>query len=151
MATFTVSETIHAPTMDVWAALADVGSIHVWNPGVKSSHCTSEQDTGHGASRHCDLGGDRYLEEQVVEFDRGQRLTMRVTGSNLPFARADIRFVLEPEETSTRVTIQPDYALKYGPVGVLMDRLFVQRTYRKGMNALLKGLKEHVESALRTA
>jgi uncharacterized protein YndB with AHSA1/START domain len=151
MAAFNVSETIHAPAEAVWAALADIGSIHVWNPGVKDSHSIGDRDTGHGASRHCDLDGDRYLEEQVVEYDPGTRLTMRITESNLPFARADVQFVLEPKESSTRVTVRPDYTLKYGPVGVVMDRVFVERTYMKGMKAPLRGLKEHVESALRAA
>jgi uncharacterized protein YndB with AHSA1/START domain len=151
MARFNVSETIHAPAEHVWAALEDIGSIHVWNPGVKNSHTTSDHDTGHGASRHCDLGGDRYLEEEVVDYDPGTRLTMRITESNLPFVRADIQFVLDPGETSTRVTVRPDYTLKYGLVGVVMDRVFVERTYKKGMKALLRGLKGHVESALRAA
>jgi len=146
MAKFTTSTVIHAPREETWAALADIGSIHVWNPGVKDSHTISEKGSGLGASRHCDLGGRNYLQEEVVEYDQGERLTMRITESNLPFAHADIRFFLKPEETSTRVVVQPEYELKFGLVGTLMDRLFVRRRYKKGMQALLRGLKRHVES-----
>lgn len=150
MATFTTSTIIHAPREEVWAVLADIGSIHSWNPGVEHSHTTTEKDSGLGASRHCDLGGRNYLEEEVVEYEQGEKLTMRVTDSNLPFAHANIRFFLEPEETSTRVILQPDYELKFGLVGELMDRLFVRRSYEKGMQALLRGLKRHVESEVQT-
>lgn len=151
MANFTTSTIIHAPREEVWTALADIGSIHAWNPGVKHSHTTTEKDSGLGASRHCDLGGRNYLEEEVVEYDQGERLTMRVTESNLPFALADIRFLIETEEASTRVSVQPEYELKFGLLGVLLDRLFVRRSYEKGMQALLRGLKRHVESEVQTA
>lgn len=151
MANFTSSTVIHAPTEQVWAALADIGSIHVWNPGVKDSHVTSDRDSGLGASRHCDLGGGNFLKEEVVEFERARRLTMRVTESNLPFARADVGFDLQPEDESTRVTVRPEYELKYGPLGVLMDRLFVRRSYEKGMRSLLRGLKRHVETEVHAA
>lgn len=151
MTEFSESTIIHASSERVWEALADIGSIHVWNPGVKSSHTTSDLNSGLGASRHCDLGARHYLEEEIVEYEPGETLTMRIVDSNLPFAHADIRFVLEPEATSTRVAVQPQYELKYGPVGQLMDRLFVRRTYEKGMRALLGGLKRHVESERQTA
>lgn len=146
MTTFTTSTTIDAPRARVWAALADIGSISAWNPGVVDSHTTSEEPTGLGASRHCDLGGRNYLDEQVVEFQDGEAITMRIVDSNLPFEHADIHFTLESDGSGTRVTVSPEYRLKFGPIGRLMDRLVVRRTYEKGMDALLRGLKRHLES-----
>jgi hypothetical protein len=43
------------------------------------------------------------------------------------------------------VTVAPDYSLKGGIVGVLMDTLVVRRMYVRGMEAMLSGLKKHVE------
>jgi len=146
MATFTKTTVINAPKPAVWATLADIGSISVWNPGVKASHETSDAASGLGSTRHCDLGGRNYLDEEVVEFDEGTVITMRIVGSNMPFAEADIRFTLEEQQSGTEVSVTPDYRLKYGPVGVAMDKLMVQRTYEKGMSGLLRGLKRHVES-----
>lgn len=147
MSTFTTSTTIDAPREHVWAALADIGSIHVWNPGVKASHSTSEQESGLGATRHCDLGGRNFLDEEVVAFEAGEALTMRITKTNLPLQDVHIRFRLESAGEATRVTVSPDYRVKFGPLGAVLDRLFVRRTYEKGMGALLGGLKRHVESA----
>lgn len=146
MATFTVSTVIDAPADQIWAALADIGSISVWNPGVKNSHLTSELDAALGATRHCDLGGRNYLDEEVVEFATGEALTMRITKTNLPFRHADIRFRLEPHGEATQVSVSPEYQLKFGPVGRLMDLVMVRRSYEKGMKALLRGLKRHVET-----
>ncbi len=151
MATFTETVTIHAPIGEVWDTLADVGSIHAWNPGVKDSYIITEATTGLGARRHCDLGGRNYLEESVVSFVEREQLTMRIDESNMPFARADITFDLLSHGDATQVSVTPDYALKYGPVGALMDRLAVRRIYRKGMASLLRGLKRHVETAASAA
>ena len=146
MHTFSRHIHIDAPPEVVWHTLADIGSIHVWNPGVRDSHATSEEPTGLGATRRCDLGGRTYLDERVVGWEPMRRLTMRIEDTNLPFAHADIRFTLEPEGKGTRVGVSPEYRLRYGPLGALTDRLFVRRTYARGMDALLAGLKAHVET-----
>ena len=146
MATFTTSTIINASVDQVWATLADIGSIAVWNPGVRESHLTSDADACLGATRHCDLGGRNYLDEEVVEFVAGEALTMRITKTNLPFQHADIRFRLEPQGMVTHVSVSPEYRMKFGPIGALLDQMMVRRSYEKGMQALLRGLKRHVEA-----
>ena len=147
MSTFTVETVVDAPADRVWAALADIGEIHVWNPGLVDSHVEGDQATGVGAARHCDLGGRNYLKESVVEWKPGHALTMRIVETSLPFDSADIRFRLEPADGSTRITCEPEYRLRFGPIGSLLDALYVRRTYRKGMQELLASLKRHVETA----
>ena len=44
------------------------------------------------------------------------------------------------------VTITPDYALKFGPVGVIADLLFARRQMKKGMADMAAGLKYHIET-----
>ena len=74
---------------------------------------------------------------------------MRIIETNMPMT-ADIRFRLAAEGDSTKVSVSPEYRVKYGPIGSLMDVLFVRRTYEKGMRALLAGLKRHVEAEVST-
>ena len=150
MSSFATEIKIDAPIDDVWEVLGDVGAIYRWNPGVVKSHLTTDEGTGVGACRYCDLGGKNYLDEKVVEWQAGERLTMRITGTNLPFKSADIRFRLRAEDESTVVSVSPDYALKFGALGTLLDRVYVRRSYLKGMNALLAGLKRYVENKERS-
>ena len=145
MSSFATEIKIDAPVDVVWEVLADYGAIYRWNPGVVASHVTTEEGTGVGACRHCDLGGRNYLDEEVIEWENSQRLTVRIVGTNLPFKSADIRFTLRPESGGTVVTVAPLYELKFGLLGKLLDRLYVHRTYEKGMKALLAGLKDYVE------
>jgi uncharacterized protein YndB with AHSA1/START domain len=146
MSEFSTSIGINAPSDRVWAALADIGNIYLWNPGVRASHLTSDEKLGVDTSRFCDLGRGNYLDEMVVKWDAGKALTMRVTGTNLPFKAVDIRFTLEPNGDSTIVTVSPQYTLKFGLLGKIFDRVYVQRSYRNGMENLLAGLKEFVEA-----
>ena len=98
MENFSTETTIQAPRATVWATLADFGGIYRWNPGVVKSWSTSDLGEGVGASRHCDLGGRKYLDEDIVEWVPEEKLTVRVTDTNLPFKRADIRFATSSGE-----------------------------------------------------
>ena len=148
MSQFSTETTINAPLAEVWRVLADIGTIAKWNPGVITSHNTSESRAGLGATRHCDLGGRNYLDEAVVHWEPQEALTMRITGTNLPFAAADIRFTLREENGATAVTVSPIYKLKMGPLGALLDKVYVRNNYRQGMEALLAGLKAYVEAEM---
>ncbi len=145
MTTFSEQIGIRSDKSRVWGALADIGSIHRWNPGVADSRLTSEGEVGLGSERRCELGGKNYLDEKVVEWTHGETLTMRIIKTNLPFKSADIRFTLEQQGSQTLVTVSPAYILKFGFLGRLMDWVFVRWQYRKGMANLLKGLKQYVE------
>ncbi len=145
MPSFAVSATIRAPASAVWATLADIGTIADWNPGVVESRLTTGQRGGMGAGRYCALPGQAFLEERVVEWEPDRVITFRIVDSNLPFKTADIRFTLDESARATTVTVTPHYRLQWGPLGSLLDLLFVRRTYRKGMLALLAGLKLRAE------
>ena len=145
--TFSESTMIKTAPADVWHVLADIGSISDWNPGVKESHVINQSASGVGTQRYCGLGGRNYLHESVVGMEEARSLTMRIDETNLPFKSADIRFTLEPVGAGTWVTVSPEYELKYGVFGRLLDRVMIRTKYRRGMAALLRGLKDQVENA----
>lgn len=144
MTTFIETIEIHAPAARVWDTLADVGAIAEWNPGLVGSHTTNNA-TGLGATRYCDIDGKQNLDELVVHFEPMHAITFRITRSTLPFRSADIRFTLVPKAEHTIVTVSPIYELKYGFVGRFLDRTFVSAAYKKGMRGLLAGLKAQTE------
>ena len=145
MSQFSTDIIINASREEVWSVLSDIGTIAQWNPGIKESYATSEQPDGPGATRFCDLGGKNYLNEEVVQWKYCEKLTLRIIESNMPFESADIHFTLEDEAGRTKVTAAPEYRIKYGLIGQLMDRYYVRNFYEKGMQNLLRGLKEYIE------
>ena len=130
----------------VWAVLADIGNIALWNPGVVRSEQTTPGEVSKGSCRYCNLGGKNYLNERLIVFEPPKIMTIRVTETNLPFAHVDIRFFLIPSEGKTLVKVSPQYQLKYGFLGRLLDLIVVRSQYQKGMKGLLSGLKEYVEN-----
>ena len=145
MSTFSESIVISAPLFRVWNTLADIGRIHEWNPGVVASSKTTPGEDGIGASRHCELGGKHYLDEEVVEWEPQGALTMRITATSLPLESADIRFTLVGHGHRTTVTVSPTYSVKFAWIGHVLDRVAVRSQYRRGMARLLRGLKQHIE------
>ena len=129
----------------VWDILADIRNIARWNPGVVRSRLTTHGEVRVGARRHCNLGGKKYLDEEVIEFEKPHRLTMRINDTNLPFKAAEIRFTVEPQGDKTLVRVSPKYQLKFGLFGSILDKIMVRSQYRKGMQELLRGLRNYVE------
>ncbi len=151
MATFTESIEIAASPNSVWGTLVDIGSIAEWNPGVVASRCTSGGEVDLGSKRICELGGRNYLDEEVVEFVHQRRIAFRINDTNLPFAHAVIRFTITPAGDHSYVEVSPEYRLKYGALGKLMDALMVRRMYRAGMVDMLRGLKRYLEAPVAEA
>ena len=147
MPRFSTQVRIDAPKEKVWEVLADLGAIYKWNPGVAHSHATSDSTSGEGATRHCDLQRKSdYLEERAFDWREGEGYKIDIYETNLPLKRNVVEFTVEADGDGTIVTATPDYELKFGPLGVLLDRLFAGRQFRKGMIDLLAGLKYHVET-----
>lgn len=150
MGTFKKETRIDASKEQVWEVLADLGSIAEWNPGVTASHSTSESPQGEGATRHCDVKGmggkSAYLEERAFDWREGEGFKIDIYESNLPIKRNVVTFAIAESGGGTIVQVSPDYQLKFGPIGSLMDKLMVRRQFEESMERLLAGLRDHVES-----
>lgn len=150
MSTFSTRIQINAPKEKVWEVLAELGDIYKWNPGVSHSYSTSEINQGEGVTRHCDLQSSGrnigYLEERAIDWREGEGFKIDIYESNMPIKRNIVAFSIEADGDTSVVTVSPDYEIKYGPVGKLIDLLVARRQLKKGMNELLAGLKYYVET-----
>ncbi|MCB1917433.1 MAG: SRPBCC family protein [Rhodocyclaceae bacterium] len=145
MSRFEETLTLSVTAGRAWAALADIGRIAEWNPGVVTSHRLDSGEVGTGARRRCELGGGAYLEEAVARFAPGREISFVITATNLPLASAEIHFRVAARDGGCAVTVAPEYRVQCGIVGRLADPLLVRPAYRHGMRRLLAGLKAHLE------
>lgn len=80
---------IDTPRQKVWKVLADFGNVYLTSPNITKSYATSDQETGLGATRHCDLtlfGAN--LEERIVGWDEGHSLKIDIYDwENLPIIK----------------------------------------------------------------
>ncbi len=139
---------IEAPKHRVWEVLADLGSIYKWNPNVSYSYSTSESGGGEGATRHCDVQAPvkGYLEERAFDWREGEGFKIDVYDTSFPTKSNVVQFRVKADADSTIVEVMPEYRLKFGFFGTLIDRLLVGRQFQKGMEKLLAGLKHYVET-----
>ena len=141
MRTIELERNIEAPQSDVWGVLADFPNIASWNTGVKKSFSTSDATEGVGAQRHCDLAPAGALEETIKVWEPEARLEISIDSARgLPIRHGLARFVLEPSEIGTRVTVAYSYQPRFGFLGQLMGSLVMDGQLTKGFTGFLKDL-----------
>ena len=143
----TAARTINAPKAAVWEVLADFGNVANWTSQVQTSYTTSDESTGLGATRHCDLAPLGQLEESIVDFIPEQRLGISIdSAKRLPIKSAISAFELrEIDAETTEVTMTTDPKLKGGPIAPLLRKLAGGRL-NKSQDALLADLAVAAEA-----
>ncbi len=138
---------INAPRSEVWEAIADLGDVDVFHPGVTKSYYTSEQTEGVGASRRCELKPMGSVDERAIDWRPGESVTLEVKPGPMgpPFKWAQGRMWVAEDGDGTRAGLEFEYRLKFGPIGLLLDRLVMRRQFEKMIPAVLRGLKDHLE------
>jgi hypothetical protein len=146
MTVLTNSIHIEATPARVWATLARLDALHEYDPGICKSEIGSERPSGLGADRRCDIAGGGWFRERVTLWEPERELEFTLYDCTLPVRSLRHRYTLTPERGGTRVDQTQEYALKYGPIGVVLDALVVRRKWDAGVRSFFAGLKRHVEA-----
>jgi hypothetical protein len=143
-----LSNTIHiaAPPGRVWAALARLDALCEYDPGIAKSELLSEARAGIGADRHCEIKAGGWFRERVTLWEPERELELTLYDCTLPVRRLRHHYVLTPERGGTRIDQTQEYALKYGPIGAVLDALVVRRKWDAGIKSFFGGLKQYVEA-----
>ncbi len=131
--------------LTVWNILSDIGAIENFNPTVKKSFCTSEEKSGIGASRHCDLLPMGSVEERVTRWEKGKMLSMEIYESKGTPMLGEALFTLSKEGDGTLATMKLDYKMKGGFAGKFMG-LMMRGKLERTVEGILSGLKTHSET-----
>jgi uncharacterized protein YndB with AHSA1/START domain len=143
-----LKNTIHiqAPPERVWEVLAKLDALHEYDPGIATSALRSEQRSGLGADRQCDIKSGGWFRERVTGWEPVRELELTLYDCTLPVRRLRHHYVLTAEHGGTRVDQTQEYTLKYGLVGAVLDALFVKRKWDAGVKSFFAGLKQYVEA-----
>jgi ligand-binding SRPBCC domain-containing protein len=137
--------TIAAARPAVWQTLTTLDLLDRYDPGVRSSRVVSEQASGLGAERRCELRPAGWFVERVVAWQPEQVLAFELVTCSLPVAHLRHDYTLTEQDGSTVVTQVMTYELTYGPVGRLLDAVMMRRQWDRGVKGFLAGLKQTVE------
>ncbi len=135
----------NCPPARVWALLGDLEAVPLYNPTVRAAKVQGEQHSGIGAMRACELNPKGRVVERVTHWEDGRAVGLEVVESDWPihFMRWVTR--LEPEGSGTRITQQLDYAVKFGPLGWLLDRVVMKRKLTTTIDDVFANLVKHAE------
>lgn len=129
----------------VWAALADFGSIAAWAPDVDHSCLLSDQARGIGATRRVQLGRTT-LVERVTEWDEPTALAYAIEGLP-PFLGPVVnRWRIEPADAGAPVTVTAEITSGPRPVHRLVARAATRRL-ASAAEAMLAGLDRHLSGS----
>jgi len=135
----------------VWEAVANFGDICHGSPGVSSSHVTSEQQEGVGATRHCDftmMGAT--AEEKITNWNEGESLTIEVYElRKMPGIKSMVaEFKVRTENNKTILRADLSYEMK-NVFFDMMNSLMMKKMNIKNWNSVLAGHKKYIETGIR--
>ena len=136
---------IDAPVQSVWEVLADFGAVYQWAPSVTQSYSTSENSSGPGASRHCDIAGFGGVDEDITEWNDGSNFTYLASGKG-PISGAYSAWSVKAQGGQTMVSVEVRFGLRCGPLGSLLNAVILRRKVKQSLDDGLEGLKHHVKT-----
>lgn len=134
------------PPERVWAVLSDLEAVQHYNPTVRAAAVRGERRSGVGAERVCELRPKGRVIERVTHWEDQRAVGLEVTESDWP-----IRFMrwvtrVEPTAGGSRITQTLEYAMRFGPVGWLLDALMMKRKLSAALDDVFARLARHAEA-----
>ena len=135
----------------LWNIISDLGRIDKFHPGVQKSYYTNSLEQGFGAARICELQPSGKILETVKEWNDGSGFVLQIEPIEKapPVKNFEGNFELEEINLQkTRVSITINYDMKFGSIGILLNKLIIQSKIEEGIDSLLTGLKLHAEMGI---
>ena len=137
---------INAPSEKVFQYVADVRSQPQWVKWAKRVELTASDRSGLGATDAMvmQVGPQKQnVEGLITEYKEGEFFTRRLTkGMDLTE-----RLAVVPIGAGSKVAYIIEYTPPMGPLGRLVDMLFMERLFDQLMKDSLTNLREQLESA----
>jgi hypothetical protein len=135
------------PPENVWAVLADLEAVPHYNPTVRAAAVKGTRRTGVCAERACDLLPKGRVVERVTHWEDGRAVGLEVAESDWP-----IRFMrwvtrIEGKGSGSLITQELEYALKFGPLGWVLDKLVMKRKLTATLDEVFARLARRAEAA----
>ncbi len=130
----------------VWALLADLEAVAHYNPTVRSVAIDGAQRTGVGARRVCELAPSGRVVERVTYWEDGRAVGLEIAESDWPIPCMRWVTRVEPHGEGARISQELTYAVKFGPVGWVLDQLVMKRKLRATLDDVFARLAARAEA-----
>ena len=146
MSTLINSITIDAPIDRIWSILTDLELLNKTDPTVKKATLISEIKTGLHAKRKVLMqDGKNWFDEMITVFNPNEKLVYQLTDCSFPIKGLKHTYSFEIIGNQTKVQQVMEYTVKFGFIGVLLDKIMIGKQFNSGINLFLNGLKTYAE------
>ena len=138
--------TINAPIDKVWSILTDLELLDKTDPTVKKATLISDNKTGLDAKRKVLMqDGKNWFDEKITVFKPNEELVYQLTDCSFPIKGLKHTYSFQKIGNQTKVQQAMEYTVKFGLLGVLMDKTMIGKQFNSGINKFLTGLKTYAE------
>jgi hypothetical protein len=140
----TVERTVNLPSEQIWPILADFGGAYKFHPLVAHSPLIGDRTTGLGAQRRCEFYDGNHVTEEIVSWDEGRSMVVEITEGSMPLNCATAKIELSPAGPGkTTLLFSMNYEPKFGPLGWVMDKLMLKRSFTSLIGQVIEGVETH--------
>ncbi|MEP7197182.1 MAG: SRPBCC family protein [Saprospiraceae bacterium] len=137
---------INAPLDKIWSILTDLEILDKTDPTVKKATLISQQKTGIDAKRKVImLDGKNWFDEKITVFKPNEELKYQLTDCSFPIKELKHSYSFQKIGNQTKVQQVMEYTVKFGILGLLMDKMMISKQFNSGINKFLNGLKVYAE------
>jgi ribosome-associated toxin RatA of RatAB toxin-antitoxin module len=116
------------------------------DPTVKKATLISENKTGLEAKRKVLMqDGKNWFDEKIIAFIPNEELVYQLTDCSFPIKGLKHTYSFQKIGDQTKVQQVMEYTVKFGILGVLMDKMMIGKQFNSGINKFLTGLKTYAE------
>jgi len=138
--------TINAPVDKIWSILTDLELLDKTDPTVKKATLISENKTGLNAKRKVLMqDGKNWFDEKITAFKPNEELVYQLTDCSFPIKGLKHTYSFQKNGNQTKVTQEMEYTVKFGVLGILIDKMMIGKQFNSGINKFLNGLKTYAE------
>jgi ligand-binding SRPBCC domain-containing protein len=138
--------TINAPIDKIWSILTDLELLDKTDPTVKKATLISTNKTGLEAKRKVLMqDGKNWFDEKITVFKPNEELVYQLTDCSFPIKGLKHTYSFQKIGNQTKVQQEMEYTVKFGIIGVLMDKMMIGKQFNSGINKFLTGLKTYAE------
>ncbi len=89
--------------------------------------------------------GKNWFDEKIIAFIPNEELVYQLTDCSVPIKGLKHTYSFQKIGDQTKVQQVMEYTVKFGILGVLMDKMMIGKQFNSGINKFLTGLKTYAE------
>ncbi len=138
--------TINAPIDKIWSILTDLEILDKTDPTVKKATLISSNKTGLEAKRKVLMqDGKNWFDEKITIFKPNEELAYQLTDCSFPIKALKHSYSFQKNGDQIKVQQVMEYTVKFGVLGILLDKMMIGKQFNSGINKFLNGLKTYAE------